>query len=134
MGANELPTVDIARRELPNTRVTMGIVGFMRKHLQDKEWTALKWTRQPDTFLYRISDWMERQQGGIFHMGYQGFVTMLNDWPDNEFVEDEDRRINRRRIFREEWEAMRASGCIGEDEGNYYRLNHFDYVPPRDED
>ena len=54
--------------------------------------------------------------------------------PDkSKFVEDEDRR-NKRRIFREEWEAMRASGCIGEDEGNYYRLNHFDYVPPRDED
>ena len=30
--------------------------------------------------------------------------------------------------------AMRATGCIGEDEGNYYRLNHFDYVPPNDED
>ena len=25
-------------------------------------------------------------------MGYQGFMLMLNDWPDNEFVEDEERR------------------------------------------
>ena len=60
-------------------------------------------------------------------------MLMLNDWPDNEFVEDEDRRKNNR-IFREEWEAMRATGCIGEDEGNCYRLNHFDHVPPNDED
>ena len=106
----------------------------MRDHLKDRDWKTLKWTRQPDTFLCRAHDSLEREQSGsMFHMGYQGFMLMLNDWPDNEFVEDEERRKNNR-IFREEWEAMRATGCIGEDEGDYYRLNHFDHVQSDDED
>ena len=106
----------------------------MREHLNGRDWKTLKWTRQPDTFLCRACDMLERQRSGsVFHMACQGFMLMLNDWPDDEFVEDEDRRKNNR-IFREEWEAMRATGCIGEDEGNCYRLNHFDCVPPNDED
>ena len=43
-------------------------------------------------------------------------------------------KIPREKWAINKWEAMRATGCIGDDEGNYCRLNHFDYVPPRDED
>ena len=133
-GADALPTQEAMRREAPRTRVTVGIVSFVREHLKDRDWKTLKWTRQPDTFLCRACDSLERERSGsTFHMGYQGFMLMLNDWPDNEFVEDEERRKNNR-VFREEWEAMRATGCIGDNEGDHYRLNHFDHVRSDDED
>ena len=122
--------METLRRELPRNRVTLDLVPFMREHPQDKDWKTLKWTRQPDSFLCRVSDKLERErsENDFFHAGYQGFFPVLNDWPDNEFVEDEDRQRHCR-VFREEWEAMRATGCIGDNYGDYHNLNHFDYVP-----
>ena len=133
-----MPTQATLRRETPQVQKTVGLVSFMREHLgENGNWRNLKWTRQPDTFLVRVTNMLERQRaeraGNVFHLGFPGFMAMLNDWPDNEFVEDEDRR-NNNRIFREEWEAMRATGCIGDNQGDCYRLTHFDYVPSDDED
>ena len=68
----------------PRTQVTVGTVSFMRDHLNGRDWKTLKWTRQPDSFLCRISNKMEserseRMQGDIFQMGFlQGYFPVLN--------------------------------------------------------
>ena len=64
----------------------------------------------------------------------QGHVSVLHDWPDNEFVEDEERREDADRVFREEWDLMRASRCMGDNMGDYYRMNGFDHESSDEED
>ena len=86
---------------------------FMDEH-RIQTWQEFRWTRQPDTFLVRVCDQLRDH---MWHVPHQGTYNFLNHWPDNEFVEDAARCADGRRMFREEWEMMRASNCIGNDEG-----------------
>ena len=67
-------------------------------------------------------------------MMQQGFASMLDDWPVNPFVEDKKRQNVQGPMFRKEWGAVQATGCIGDMEGDgRHMLNDFDCMPSSDE-